>query len=549
MTETSNHAESELWYKRAVIYAVDVELYQDGDGDGVGDFRGLTRRLDHLASLGISCLWLLPFYPSPNRDNGYDIVDHFGVNPRVGTPGDFAEFMRQATARGIRVLIDLVVHHTSDEHPWFRAARSDRQSPYHDYYVWEDATEDHAIDSIFPGVVDEPWTRVDEVGQCYRHIFYPFEPDLNILNPEVREQIHLIMGYWLGIGAAGFRVDAASHLVGRQSLDGGDAEPHRLLRELRDFVAARRGDGVLLGETDVPPDDLVRYFGDGDQMNLLFNFLLDNYLFLAFARQEAEPIARALRLLPEKPGIGQWANFLRNLDELDLDRLSDDERHEVYAAFAPDPDMRIYQRGIRRRLAPMLGGDRRRLELAYSLLFTLPGTPVIPFGDEIGMGDDLSRPERESVRTPMQWSDEANGGFSAAPSDQLVHPIIQSGPFGYEHVNVQAQWRDPGSLLSWMERALAIRRQYPEFGQGSCEVVETDSAAVLAHEMTWHRNSLVLVHNLAGEDQEAELTLPSEDRARLVDVFGDRLYDPLPIGSRQVTLSPFGYRWFRLYRA
>ncbi|HEV2108121.1 MAG TPA: alpha-amylase family glycosyl hydrolase, partial [Thermomicrobiales bacterium] len=294
----------ELWYKRAVVYAIDVGLYQDGNGDGIGDFIGLAGRLDHLASLGITCLWLLPFYPTPNRDNGYDVVDHFGVDSRLGTPGDFAEFMRQAEARGIRVLLDLVVHHTSDEHPWFRTARSDRRSPCHDYYVWDDDPSDHAIETIFPGVVERAWTRVEEVGQYYRHIFYPFEPDLDILNPEVREQILLIMGYWLGVGAAGFRVDAASHLVGRQPLAGGDEEPHRLLRELRDFVAARHGDAALLGETDVSPDELVTYFGDGNELHMLFNFLLDNYLFLAFARQEAEPIARALHLLPNKPEIG-----------------------------------------------------------------------------------------------------------------------------------------------------------------------------------------------------------------------------------------------------
>jgi maltose alpha-D-glucosyltransferase/alpha-amylase len=544
-----HHLGGELWYKRAVIYAVDVGLYQDGDGDGIGDFKGLTGRLDHLASLGVTCLWLLPFYPTPNRDNGYDVVDHFGVEPRVGTPGDFAEFMRQATARGIRVLIDLVVHHTSDEHPWFRAARSDPDSPYHNYYVWGDDPSDRQTMNVFPGAVKRPWTRVDEVGQYYRHIFYPFEPDLDILNPEVREQIRLIMGYWLGVGAAGFRVDAASHLVGRQPLEGGDAEPHRLMREFHDFVAARHGDAVLLGETDVSPDELVTYFGDGDELNMLFNFLLDNYLFLAFARQEAEPIDRALRLLPDKPAVGQWANFLRNLDELDLERLSDDERQEVYAEFAPDPDMRIYRRGIRRRLAPMLGNDRRRLELAYSLLFTLPGTPVIPYGDEIGMGDDLSRPERGSVRAPMQWSDEPNGGFSSVPSDQLVQPMIEDGTFGYERVNVRQQWRDPGSLLSWMQRALAVRRQCPEFGRGSCEALVADNPAVFVHCLEWEGDVLVVAHNLADQPHEAELTLAREDGARLVDLFGDRLYDPLPAGSRQVTLSPFGYRWFRLYRA
>jgi len=422
----------DLWYKDAIIYSLDVKTFQDADGDGCGDFRGLGERLDYLSSLGVTCLWLLPFYPSPNRDDGYDVMDYYAVDPRLGTLGDFVEFMHKARERGIRVLIDLVVNHTSDQHPWFQAARRSKDSPYRDYYIWSDTLPATAHEGMeFPGYQDAVW-EWDEVAQAYYfHRFYRYQPDLNISNPAVREEICRVMGFWLELGISGFRVDSAPFLVEMKGAAARPGEDHYdYLREFRDFLNWRRGDAILLAEANVSRDKVCEYFGDDAKVQMLFSFLLNQHLFLALARQEAEPLVRGMRLAPVPPPTGQWANFLRNHDELDLGRLTDEERQEVFRAFAPDPDMQLYERGIRRRLPPMLGGDRRRIEMAYSLLFSLPGTPVLRYGEEIGMGDDLSLPERESVRTAMQWSNEKNAGFSTADPDRLVHRVIVDGPFG-----------------------------------------------------------------------------------------------------------------------
>lgn len=540
---------SNLWYKNAIIYAIDVGTFMDSNGDGVGDFDGLTMRLDYLAGLGVTCLWLLPFYPSSNGDNGYDITDYLNVDPRHGTLADFVEFVHAARQRGIRVLVDLVVNHTSDQHPWFQAARKDRNSPYRDYYIWVDQPpENSAEENIFPNVESGVWTYDDEAKAYYYHKFYHFEPDLNNANPAVREQVRKIMDFWLQLGCDGFRVDAAPHIIeskGPKALPLGD--PHLLLREMHDFLAARDADGVLIAETDVEPDELATFFGDGDEMQMLFNFLLDNYLFLALAREQAEPIARALRTLPGKPDVGQWANFLRNLDELDLERLTNMERDDVFAAFAPEENMRIYGRGIRRRLAPMLGGDRRRIQLAYSLLFSMPGTPVLVYGDEIGMGEDLSLDERNSVRTPMQWSPEPNGGFSTAPPDQLARPVIAEGDYGYQQVNVIDQRRDPESLLSWMARVIALRRETPAFGEGNWKVIETDQPTVFAHSCKQKDIEVLAVHNLGREGCEVVLDRDGYEDEYLIELFNDQQYEP-PEDTKRMQITGYGYRWFRIVR-
>jgi maltose alpha-D-glucosyltransferase/alpha-amylase len=478
---------TDLWYKDAVIYELDVRTYQDGDGDGVGDFRGLLQRLPHLAGLGVTCLWLQPLYPSPNKDGGYDITDYYGIDPRLGTLGDFVEFMHQAGERGIRVIIDLVVNHTSDQHPWFQAARKGRRSPYRDYYIWsEEEPKDLQSGVVFPGVQDGVWTYDEVAGAYYYHQFYDHQPDLNIANPQVREEICKVMGFWLELGVSGFRVDAAPFLGGDPT--SGDAKSEELyeyLEEFRQFCSWRRGDAIFLAEANVPAEEVLDYFGYGPQIHMLFSFLVNQHLFLALARQDPAPLVGILKRLPKLPATGQWANFLRNHDELDLGRLSAGGREEVYADFAPDEDMRAYGRGIRRRLAAMLRGDRRRVELAYSLLFSLPGTPVIRYGDEIGMGDDLSLVERASVRTPMQWSSEENGGFSTAPRQQLFKPVITGGDYGYERVNVAVQQRDAGSLLNWMERLIRVRKGCPEFGRGRLTALERREPGVLLHRCEW----------------------------------------------------------------
>lgn len=422
----------DLWYKNAIVYSLDVETFMDSDGNGVGDFQGLINRLDYLSALGITCLWLLPFYPSPNRDNGYDVMDYYNIDPRLGTLGDFVEFMHQARERGIRVLIDLVVNHTSNQHPWFVAAKSDKNSKYHDYYVWsENPPKTPPELLVFPDVEDSIWEYDEQANTYYLHHFYKEQPDLNIANPAVREEICKIMGFWLELGVSGFRIDAVPFLIKGIGIEGADPEKLRgFLEEMRDFVSSRQGDAVLLAEANVDREQIPVYFAKGDRMHILFNFLLNQHLFLALARQESTALREGLKTLPDIPDICQWLNFVRHHDELTLDRITSSEREEIFAAFAPEKTMQIFGRGIRRRLPPMMGGSRRRIELIYSLLFTLPGTPMLRYGEEIGMGDDLSLEGRDSVRTVMQWSDAANGGFSTAATDALARPAIANGEYG-----------------------------------------------------------------------------------------------------------------------
>lgn len=409
----------DLWYKNAILYCIDVETYKDANGDGVGDFEGLTQRLDYIAGLGITCIWLLPFYPTPNKDNGYDVMDYYNVDTRLGTLGDFVEFTRQANDRGIRVIVDLVINHTSDQHPWFQAACKDENSKYRNYYVWsKEKPEDADEGIVFPGYQKSTWTYNPEAGAYYFHRFYDHQADLNITNPQVREEIQKIMGFWLALGVSGFRVDAAQFLIEvRDNQAQLDVEsPYHYLKEIRNFLSWRRGDAILLAEANVSLEELPKYFGDGDKMQMLFNFIVNQNLFLALAREKATPLVEALKAMPAIPETGQWGHFIRNHDELSLDKLSDAQQNEIADAFAPDKEqMWIFDRGIRRRFAPMVDSDPRRLRLAYSLVLTLPGTPVINYGEELGMGDDLSLEERNSARTPMQWSSQPNGEFSPAP--------------------------------------------------------------------------------------------------------------------------------------
>lgn len=538
---------SDRWYKNAVIYGIDVETFMDANGDGVGDFNGLIGRLDYLSRLGIDCIWLLPIHPTPNRDNGYDVWDHYGVDSRLGTLGMFVEFLREAHARGIRVIIDLALNHTSNEHPWFRSARRDRHSPYRDYYIWIDHPPPPELrqENAFPGQEHGVWTYDEEAQAYYYHRFYHFEPDLNLANPQVREEIRHILGFWLQLGVSGFRLDAAWHMIGRKGTAEPD-RPHGILKGLREFTSLRSEGAVLLAEVDEPPEELNAYFGAGDEMHLLFNFVLNQHLFLALVREESEPIVQGLRLLPAPPVQGQWANFLRNYDELNLERLTTTQRQEVYEAFGPQEHMRIFQRGIRRRLAPMLGGDRKRIELAYSLLFSLPGAPVLIYGDEIGMGDDLSLYGRDAVRTPMQWSKEENAGFSTAAPEHLPRPAIDSGQFGYQNVNVTDQHRDPDSFLNWMERLIRTRKETPEFGWGEYRILETGNRAVFVLRAEWEGSVVVAAHNLGKTECTVKLDLSDYEAGHLVDLLGNRVYSPVD-GTHELRLEGYGYRWLRVH--
>ena len=533
----------DLWYKNAVIYCLDVGTFMDANGDGVGDFEGLSRRIEYLAGLGVTCIWLIPFQPSPNRDNGYDVSDHYGVDPHHGTVGDFVDFTRHAEEYGIRVMMDLVINHTSDQHPWFKQARKDKDSPYRDWYVWSKKKPRGAKKGIiFRGLQKTTWSWDKEARQYYLHHFYDFQPDLNTANREVRAEIRRIMGFWLQLGVSGFRVDAMPFIIEHKGPNvRKPRHDFQMIRDIRGFLQWRAGDAVMLAEANILPDQDMSYFGAHDDgSHMLFNFFVNQNLFYALASADARPLAAALRRTRNHPPSGQWANFLRDNDELDLARLDDEQRETVFREMAPDPSMQIFGRGIRRRLAPMLHNDRRRLELAYSAMFTLPGTPVIRYGDEIGMGDDLRLPERQCTRTPMQWSSEPNGGFTK--SVKPVVPVIDDAIYGYERVNAAVQSRDPHSLLNWTERIIRMRKECPEIGWGEWTIVPTRNPHVLAIRYDWRGNSVLVVHNFSPEPQSVSVRA-GEDR--LVNLLAED-HSNSKSGVHQLALEAYAYRWFRV---
>ena len=546
---------TERWYKEAVIYCAEVETFQDSDGDGYGDLQGLTSRLDYLSRLGVTCLWLNPIHPSPHRDDGYDVADYYGIDQRLGTLGDFAELTLQARERGIRILLDLVVNHTSNEHPWFQSARSSKDSPYRDWYVWSDTEPpDRKQGVVFPGEQTETWTWDDEAKAWYFHRFFDFQPDLNWSNPKVREEIRKVMGFWVQLGASGFRVDAAPFVL-EQVEPGKDPAPQdfTILDQWREDLSWHRGDAILLCEANVDPDKLLAYTtaatadGPNDRAHMLFDFLLNPKLWLALAREDAEPVAEGLRNAPRFPAMAQRATFLRNHDELDLSRLPKEQQQEVFRAFAPKPQMQLFDRGVRRRLAPMLGGDRRRIELAYSLQFTMPGTPVLRYGEEIGMGENLDLPERNALRTPMQWTTEANAGFSTAKPADLVRPVTTRGTYGYRRVNVLDQQTDRDSLLRWFEEMIRTLRECPEIGVGNCTVLDVAlPRPVLAHRCDAPEGSLLLLHNLADKPVTVDVGPLDGVTTTPREVFGDGRYDAPPRRLTGLELHPYGYRWIRL---
>jgi maltose alpha-D-glucosyltransferase/alpha-amylase len=548
---------SERWYKEAVIYCVEVETYQDSNGDGYGDLRGLISRLDYLSRLGVTCLWLNPVHPTPNRDAGYDVADYYGIDPRLGSLGDFAELALEARQRGIRILLDLVVNHTSDQHPWFQSARSDPSSPYRDWYVWSEAEPpDRRQGIVFPGEQADTWTFDERAKMWYFHRFYDFQPDLNWSNPAVREEIKKVMGFWLQLGASGFRVDAAPFVLEqvRAGVDPGPLD-FSILDDWRQDLQWRSGDAVLLCEANVGSDDLPKYCGgrpDGpnDRAHMLFSFLLNTKLWLALARSDAEPVVEALQSQPALPAMAQWATFLRNHDELDLSKLTDEQRNDVFRVFAPKQDMQIYGRGIRRRLAPMFRGDRRRIELAYSLQFSMPGTPVLRYGEEIGMAENLALPGRSSIRTPMQWDDGAAAGFSTSTDPGLAPQVTTRGGYGSRKVNVRVQQRDQGSLLRWFEQLIRTLRECPEIGVGQCTVLDVPlPRSVLAHRFDAPEGSILLLHNLADQPVTVDIGRLDAAAGRPFEILADGPYDPPTARLTGLELRGWGYRWIRLRRS
>jgi maltose alpha-D-glucosyltransferase/alpha-amylase len=540
---------NDLWYKNAVVYCLNVGTYMDSNADGTGDFQGLMRRLDYLHGLGVTALWLMPFQKSPCRDDGYDISDYYAVDPRYGTLGDFVEFTHGAKQRGMRVLIDLVVNHTSDEHAWFKEARRDPESKYRDWYLWSKKKPPHANQGmVFPGVQKTTWTYDKEARLYYFHRFYDFQPDLNTSNPLVLAEILKIMGFWIQLGVSGFRMDAVPFVIGTKGADvRKPIEQFDMLRDLREFLQWRQGDSIILAEANVLPKTDMDYFGDeGERMQMMFNFQVNQNLFYALAAADCRPLVKAMQKTKPRPATAQWGTFLRNHDELDLGRLTDEQRQAVFDAFGPEKNMQLYDRGIRRRLAPMLEGDRRRIELAYSLMFTLPGTPVLRYGDELGMGDNLELPERNCARTPMQWSTEPHAGFTK--SSKPILPVIDKGPYGYEHVNAAEQRRDANSMLNWTERIIRMRKEVPEVGWGDFEVLNTGTNAVLGMRYDWRNNSVLFLHNLDARPREISFSagLKDDQGKLLVNLLTDDHSRAGERGRHEVLLEPYGYRWYRV---
>lgn len=544
---------ADTWWKNAVLYCLDIETFLDHNDDGIGDLAGLAHRIDYLAELGVTCLWLMPFYPTPDRDDGYDITDFYGVDSRLGDHGRIVEVIRMAHDRGLRVIADLVINHTSDQHPWFKAARRSKDNPFRDYYVWRSGTPpDTSAEVVFPDKEDSIREKDDKTGEWYLHHFYKHQPDLNWANEQVREEILRVMDFWLQVGLDGFRVDAVPFIFEDvETLDNRadvPADPHQFLKELRAFLNRRRGDAIMLGEVNVPHKDQYEYFGAeaGDELTMMFDFIGMQNIYLSLARADARPLIKALEDRPEIHPENQWANFLRNHDELTLDKLTDAERQEVFEAFGPDPDVQIYDRGLTLRLPTMLKHDPRRLRMAYSLLFSLPGTPCIYYGEEIGLGEDTSQDGRMAVRVPMQWTAGKNGGFSEAQPRKLVQPVLSDGQ-GPAHINVAAQRRDQDSLLNFIKALTLTRRTCPELGWGSFHVLETELDHVLVHECRLDESSVYAMHNFSDEGCEVEFSL-GRDRGGItvVDVFEDQPVEADSRGKVTIALEGYGHKWLRL---
>jgi maltose alpha-D-glucosyltransferase/alpha-amylase len=537
------------WFKNSIIYNLDVKVFKDSDGDGIGDFKGLIQQLPYLDSLGITAIWLAPFQPSSGRDDGYDITDYYAVDPRLGTLDDFKTFIQQARQHNMKVIIDLVLNHTSDLHPWFQQARSNPSSPYVNWYSWSaDKPKNEKIGMAFEGVQQAIWTYDTLAKKYYYHRFYNFEPDLNTQNPAVQAECLKVIKHWVDLGIAGFREDAVPFFIEIPKKKGRIFDHQfELLAKMHNYLKSLRPDDIVLGEANITPGENEDFFGKHkDGLQMMFNFYVNQFLFYALATGKVEPLKKALQLTGKYPKECQWGQFLRNHDEIDLGRLSDANRDEVYLKFGPDDNMRLYNRGIRRRLAPMMNNDTPFLAFAYSLLYSLPSTPVIRYGEEIGMGDDLSLNERLSVRTPMQWSADTNAGFSTAV--KTIRPVIDTGMYGYHRVNVEKEMPDSNSLLNRIKRIIRLRRSCPEIGFGDWEVLDVQSPNILCIRYHWQNNTLLVLHNLGDQPRQATISVKEAGGHTLED-----LTDPGRKVSGQDTyrfsMDAHGYKWFRVKRS
>jgi maltose alpha-D-glucosyltransferase/alpha-amylase len=516
-----------LWYKNAVFYELYPRAFYDSNGDGHGDLRGVIQKLDYLKDLGVDCIWLLPIYPSPLRDDGYDISDFTAIQKRYGSLEDFKALVQETHKRSMHLITDLVLNHTSDQHPWFQAARTDRASPYRDYYVWSDDDKKYTRTRIiFTDSQKSNWTWDEVAKQYFWHRFFPTQPDLNYDNPRVQEEMFAVMRFWLDLGVDGFRADAVPYLFEREGTSCENLpETHAFLKKIRRYIDEHYPGRILLCEANQWPADVHPYFGNGDEFHMGFHFPVMPRLFKALRKGEASDLIEVLRQTPPIPEDCQWCTFLRNHDELTLEMVSEEDRQWMWREYAPEPRMRLNQ-GIRRRLVPLLDNDRRKIELAYALLFALPGSPVLYYGDEIGMGDDITLDDRNGVRTPMQWTDEPNAGFSAAPAERLYNPVIHSPPYAPAQVNAAVQQAEGGSLFNALRRLIQLRKQYPAFGLGSSTSLECGNPAVFGCLRSWEGQNLLALHNLSGIPQTARL--PSGDQ------------------TLSITLGAYGYTWLTL---
>jgi maltose alpha-D-glucosyltransferase / alpha-amylase len=536
------------WYRDAIIYQLHIRAFRDSDADGIGDFAGLTEKLDYLKDLGVTAVWLLPFYPSPLKDDGYDIADYNDVNPAYGTLQDFKAFLREAHKRDLKVITELVINHTSDQHPWFQRARRARPgSRARDFYVWS-STVDRYTDAriIFKDFERSNWTWDTEAGAYYWHRFYSHQPDLNFDNPTVQKATFAALDFWLRLGVDGLRLDAVPYLFEREGTSCENLpETHAFLKELRRRLDAKYGDRMLLAEANQWPEDAVAYFGNGDECHMAFHFPVMPRLFMAVQMEDRFPVVDILQQTPAIPETAQWAVFLRNHDELTLEMVTDEDRDYMYRVYASDPQARI-NLGIRRRLAPLMGNDRRRIELMNALLFSLPGTPVMYYGDEIGMGDNIYLGDRNGVRTPMQWSPDRNAGFSQANPQKLYSPVIIDPEYHYEALNVDAQQNNPHSLLWWMKHIIGLRRQYRAFGRGALRFLLPDNGRVIAFVREYEDERILVVANLSRYAQAVELDLADVQGVTPIEMFGRTPFPQIGATPYLVTLSPYAFYWFLL---
>ena len=542
---TANHNHS--WFVDAVFYQVYVRGYKDSSRDGNGDLQGLIEKLDYIQSLGVTCLWLMPIFPSPLRDDGYDVSDFVNIDPTIGNLADFQQLTEAAHQRDLRVITDLVISHTSNQHEWFQQARRDRHSPYYPYYVWSDTDTGYAdARVIFADTEHSNWAWDNQAKQYYWHRFFSHQPDLNYDHPQVQEEILAVMRFWLDLGIDGFRVDAVPYLFEREGTGCENLpETHAFCRRMRQLIDQDYPGRMLLAEANQWPDDLVPYFGDGDEFHMAFNFPLMPRLFLALRREDNHPIIDCISNLPTIPEGCQWATFLRNHDELTLEMVTDVDRDYLYSEYAQDPRMKL-NLGIRRRLAPLVVHDRRRVELLYSLLLSLPGAPVIYYGDEIGMGDNIYLGDRNGVRTPMQWSDDRNAGFSAADPSMLYQPVIADPIYHYQAVNVEAQLRSPASLLHWLRHQLKQRRSQPLFSRGDLRFLEVSNRSVVAFTRSYRGTTALLVHNLAGSVQPVEIDLSPHQGLRPVHCNGSQGFPAITAVPYFLNLAAYESLWFLL---